>query len=213
MRSHIPWNSALTWKPVSPVLPVSCSQIAWQLWICKVKTLSLLFSNSSLLVPRCRWWPSAVCTNMHLVETKVKNQTSNLYQLFLSYADKKCSGTVSCEINIFELLPKFKPCPVELSSYLETSFTCLGGKFNNCIQLILINDIFDKALQTKSAPEKSLARFMSGISCQYSHPAPWNCLPISRPHINVSVVRMGKTKALCILAKLCRWHMFRPKQL
>ena len=128
----------------------------------------------------------------------------------LSYADKKCSGTVSCEINVFELLPKFKPCPVELSSYLEASFTCLRGKFNNC-KLVLINDIFGKALQTKRAPEKSLACSTSGISCQYSHPAPWNCRLISKLRTNVSVVRMGKTKALCFLAKLCRHHMFRQK--
>ena len=44
-------------------------------------------------------------------------------------ADNMCSGRRSCEIPIpnshFDLT---KPCPNDLKSYLETSFSCLKGK-------------------------------------------------------------------------------------
>ena len=43
-----------------------------------------------------------------------------------SYADGICSGRSSCELHVSDLLKtSFKPCPLELSSYLEASFSCL----------------------------------------------------------------------------------------
>ena len=47
---------------------------------------------------------------------------------FLSYADMKCSGRPNCHIDVMLLIKHSKPCPLELSSYLEASFTCINGK-------------------------------------------------------------------------------------
>ena len=45
-----------------------------------------------------------------------------------SFANEVCSGMQSCEIRVHDLIPYFKPCPVELSSFMETSYQCLSGK-------------------------------------------------------------------------------------
>ena len=46
-----------------------------------------------------------------------------------SMADEKCSGKSECEIIVaFLAYHGPKPCPVELSSYMEASFTCLNGR-------------------------------------------------------------------------------------
>ncbi len=44
-----------------------------------------------------------------------------------SFADHQCSGTMSCEVVVFELIGLYHPCPRELSSYLEASYICLPG--------------------------------------------------------------------------------------
>ena len=47
-----------------------------------------------------------------------------------SFADGHCSGKTSCEIvlTISDLVKKnIRPCPLELSSYLEASFICIPG--------------------------------------------------------------------------------------
>ena len=44
-------------------------------------------------------------------------------------ADEKCSGKSECEIIVaFLAYHGPKPCPVELSSYMEASFTCVNGR-------------------------------------------------------------------------------------
>ena len=45
-----------------------------------------------------------------------------------SFANNACSGKESCQIRVHDLIPYFKPCPVELSSFMEASFKCLAGK-------------------------------------------------------------------------------------
>ena len=44
-------------------------------------------------------------------------------------ADEKCSGKSECEIIVaFLAYHGPKPCPLELSSYMEASFTCVNGR-------------------------------------------------------------------------------------
>ncbi len=52
-----------------------------------------------------------------------------------SFADKRCSGTSSCQIKVHEFLEKFYPCPRELSSYLEASYLCLPGNTSTLVWL------------------------------------------------------------------------------
>ena len=62
-----------------------------------------------------------------------------LHFIFMqSFANKECSGKESCQIRVHDLIPHFKPCPVELSSFMETSYKCLGGK------TVVFNDRFAK---------------------------------------------------------------------
>ena len=46
-----------------------------------------------------------------------------------SFADKECSGKPSCQFHVTELVRRnIKPCPLELSSYLEASQICVPSK-------------------------------------------------------------------------------------
>ena len=46
----------------------------------------------------------------------------------LPYLDSKCSGRRSCTINIPDrVLDKVLPCPGDLKSYLQASYTCIKG--------------------------------------------------------------------------------------
>ncbi len=50
---------------------------------------------------------------------------------FQSFADNVCSGKTSCQFHIAEILMQnIKPCPPELSSYMEASFICLPSNHN-----------------------------------------------------------------------------------
>ncbi len=53
----------------------------------------------------------------------------NLHLHFLqSFADSMCSGKQICEIRPGELVYQgFRPCPVELMTYLKAAYECLGG--------------------------------------------------------------------------------------
>ena len=62
-----------------------------------------------------------------------------MYFIFMqSFANKECSGKESCQIRVHDLIPYFKPCPVELSSFMEASYKCLAGK------TVVFNDKFAK---------------------------------------------------------------------
>ena len=50
------------------------------------------------------------------------------YFCWTSLGDTKCSGQPKCEVDVHELIKYSRPCPVELSSYLEASFTCVSGE-------------------------------------------------------------------------------------
>ncbi len=51
------------------------------------------------------------------------------YFCFLqSFADKECSGKRECSVQMAYLVYVSSPCPRELSSYLQASFTCLSGQ-------------------------------------------------------------------------------------
>ena len=54
--------------------------------------------------------------------------TQEFLSYFPSYADDLCSGKGSCEIPTRDLIVHFKPCPLELSAYLEASHSCVPGK-------------------------------------------------------------------------------------
>ena len=50
----------------------------------------------------------------------------------LPYVDSKCSGRRSCTINIPDpVLDKVQPCPGDLKSYLQASYSCIKGKVFN----------------------------------------------------------------------------------
>ena len=55
-----------------------------------------------------------------------------------SFADVKCSSRSNCEIKVSDMVHKSRPCPLELSSYLEASFQCLAG---NIVGLDFLNGI------------------------------------------------------------------------
>ena len=47
----------------------------------------------------------------------------------LPYVDSRCSGRRSCNINIPDpVLDKVQPCPGDLKSYLQASYTCIKGR-------------------------------------------------------------------------------------
>ena len=52
----------------------------------------------------------------------------------LPYLDSKCSGRRSCTINIPDrVLDKVLPCPGDLKSYLQASYTCIKGTESHSI--------------------------------------------------------------------------------
>ena len=60
-----------------------------------------------------------------------------------SFADKMCSGKSTCTIRVHELIPNFKPCPIELSSYMETSFICQSGNSSEPAEMLWICKAFN----------------------------------------------------------------------
>ncbi len=65
--------------------------------------------------------------NIYLLD---HHSTTNFVSL-QSFADDHCSGKTSCKmaLHISELVEKnIKPCPLELSSYLEASYICIPSK-------------------------------------------------------------------------------------
>ena len=139
-----------------------------------------------LPIPKDSCW-EFIKTNFHTTHGKVLSLNLNCLNFFVSsYCDMKCSGTVSCEINIFELLPKFKPCPVELSSYLQASFTCLPGKLKVTIININYSRYFAKLCRQRMLRKKEYhVRSMLGILCLFSRLVQWNSLHILKLHFNV----------------------------
>ena len=57
-----------------------------------------------------------------------KIQSVNCYVNLQSFADGKCSGKSSCQFYVTELVrSEIRPCPLELSSYLEATSICIPG--------------------------------------------------------------------------------------
>ena len=50
-----------------------------------------------------------------------------------SFADSKCSGKQSCQLDVYDIAKSVAksgiepPCPLELSSYLQAGHSCLEG--------------------------------------------------------------------------------------
>ena len=63
----------------------------------------------------------------------------DLFKLSLLYfpstADELCSGKMSCQIQVYSIVTQFgiNPCPLELSSFMETSYSCNSG--NSCMSV------------------------------------------------------------------------------
>lgn len=67
------------------------------------------------------------------------------FHFLQSFADSKCSGKQICEIRPGELVYQgFRPCPVELMTYLKAAYKCLGGIKNVNLHFYF----FCKALRT-----------------------------------------------------------------
>ena len=48
----------------------------------------------------------------------------------LGYFDSVCSGKSACDVSVSNPdLYSYRPCSAQLSMYLETSYTCVGGRF------------------------------------------------------------------------------------
>ncbi len=54
----------------------------------------------------------------------------------LAFLDRRCSGRSQCSIKLpDDALYGLKPCPSDVTSYLEASYTCLRGKsYVLCVQ-------------------------------------------------------------------------------
>ena len=63
--------------------------------------------------------------------------------------------SVECELDVHELIKYSRPCPLELSSYLEASFTCVHGNITANIYFLL------KALQMRNVRESLHAKSKS----------------------------------------------------
>lgn len=47
----------------------------------------------------------------------------------MKYADEKCSGRTSCRIPVPDIsVAGITPCPEDLTSYFEVTYTCIPGK-------------------------------------------------------------------------------------
>ena len=46
--------------------------------------------------------------------------------------DRRCSGKSECSFPVTSLQDVASPCPQDLMSYLEASYSCLPGKYNIC---------------------------------------------------------------------------------
>ncbi len=45
-----------------------------------------------------------------------------------SFADLKCSGQMRCHLDVYQIVKSgIRPCPLELSSYLQAQSTCVQG--------------------------------------------------------------------------------------
>ncbi len=101
---------------------------------------------------------SFVCLKSNLTP-KINSHflTSSLF-LLQSFADKSCSGKVSCHFHVNQLMHrKTQPCPLELSSYFEASFMCIPsnqikliGKYKQGFNLIFLQSFADPLCSAKS---------------------------------------------------------------
>ena len=59
----------------------------------------------------------------------------------LDLLDRTCSGHQSCQYNIPKLRDLVQPCPKDLTSYLEASYSCVNGNFKSADNIFQILDI------------------------------------------------------------------------
>ena len=103
-----PWNCLHTWKPallVSLVNYLAFEDVGRALQIKK----NLGFNQERT----CQW--------------SLFVSISFLLSFLWSLGDARCSGRRQCELDVHELIKYSRPCPVELSSYFESSFLCVPG--------------------------------------------------------------------------------------
>ncbi len=99
---------------------------AWRL--VRLKCTAFLMSIPSTPVP----WSCRHSLRLHiyvyLVQTLYNNLLIYVCSVNLqSFADQWCSGKKLCSKNVYEIVGYSKPCPLELSSYLEAAFICVPG--------------------------------------------------------------------------------------
>ncbi len=119
-----------------------------------------------------------------------------------SFADKICSGTTSCELRVSVFLnTEIQPCPLELSSYLEASSTCVKGTFPKIqTKLVFLQSFADKICSGTKSCELQVSRLLN----TEIHPCP---LELSS-YLEASYTCLDGTKIIDILpvflAKFCR---------
>ena len=85
--------------------------------------------------------------------------TFQIFCVLQSYADGICSGRPTCVLHVSDLLKtNIKPCPLELSSYLEASYACINGK------KVMSSLSICKAMQMENVLESPLVSSML-VSC------------------------------------------------
>ncbi len=127
-----------------------CTAYRIRTWI-PVRWNCRRFWKSLTLVFVVWYWINCELTN----ETKWGRENECSFLLSIrSHADKKCSGTSACELDVMILIKHSKPCPLELSSYLEASYSCVSGN-----ETLFLSEV----LQIGNAPEgcRARLRFMS----------------------------------------------------
>ena len=105
---------------------------------------SCLKWNSALPTEARFLWlfPSWLLLYKTYLFTRRKSIFSIVYFIFFTYsfADSKCSGRASCEIvGAVMAINGIRPCPLELSTYLQAGYICLTGISYNpeCLGVVL----------------------------------------------------------------------------
>ena len=86
----------------------------------------------------------------------------HLRNYFCRFTDKKCSGLKSCDFQVNDMVHYgVRPCPLELSSYLEASYKCLqSNMFKTYCYFVNLHSFADARCSGKLECEMEVARLV-----------------------------------------------------
>ncbi len=92
--------------------------------------------------------------SFHCLPSKFFFWVNFIFVNLQSFADAECSGKMSCQFHVTELVRKnFNPCPLELSSYLEASYICIPCRQNVYLCPVNLQSFADGKCSGKSKCE------------------------------------------------------------